>query len=186
MSSVSTVSHDLITISGALGSGKSTIMKLLAGKLGYETYSTGAAQREIARRYGVTTLELNHMADKNPAIDKEIDGVFQSLAESGKKYVVDSRLAFFFLPHSFKIKLNVAPDEAARRVFNDTNRTSEVTCANESDMKQILMQRRASEVARFKATYNVDIDQESNFDLVIDTTDKTPDEICDLIIGALK
>ena len=39
---------NIITISGALGSGKSTVMKLLAADLGYDTYSTGAAQRKIA------------------------------------------------------------------------------------------------------------------------------------------
>ncbi|MGN1063471.1 MAG: cytidylate kinase family protein [Alphaproteobacteria bacterium] len=185
MSAVLSVPYALITISGALGSGKSTIMKLLAARLGYKTYSTGAAQREIAKRHHITTLELNRLADTNPVIDREIDGVFQSLGDSGEKYVIDSRLAFFFLPHSFKIKLNVEPAEAARRVFHDTDRTGEVICADEEEMQRVLTLRRASEVARFKATYNVDIDDESQFDLVVDTTHQTPDEICRLIITAL-
>ena len=179
------VKYDIITISGALGSGKSTIMKMLADHLGYETYSTGAAQREIAKRYGVTTLELNHIADKNPNIDIEIDGVFKTLTNTGKKYVVDSRLAFFFIPTSFKIKLNVNMAEAAHRILQDKNRTSEVSCETTEQMTQILKERRASEVARFISTYNVNIDDDSQFDLVIDTTDKTPDKICDIILNAL-
>lgn len=174
----------IITISGALGSGKSTIMKMLAGRLGFETYSTGNAQREIAQRYGVSTLELNHMADTNPKIDEEIDGVFKGLVETGKNYVVDSRLAFFFIPTSFKIKLNVSIEEAARRVFNDTARTSEVQYQNQEEARAILTQRRASEVARFQKTYGVNIDDDTNFDLVIDTTNKTLDEIYALIMDA--
>lgn len=180
------IKYDIITISGALGSGKSTIMKMLANRLGYDTYSTGNAQREIAQKYGVTTLELNHIADKNPDIDKEIDGVFASLVGTGKKYVIDSRLAFFFIPSSFKIKLNIDMDEAARRVLNDAQRTSEVKCDSVEQMTDILRQRRASEVARFIATYGVNIDDESHFDLVIDTTHKTPDEICDLILTTIQ
>lgn len=179
-----TIKYDIITISGALGSGKSTIMKMLANRLGYETYSTGNAQREIAKKYGVTTLELNHIADTNPDIDKEIDGVFTSLVGTGKKYVIDSRLAFFFIPSSFKVKLNVDVTEAARRVLNDAQRTSEVKCNTPEQMADILKERRASEVARFITTYGVNIDDESHFDLVIDTTDKTPDEICDIILQA--
>ncbi|MBR4927146.1 MAG: cytidylate kinase family protein [Alphaproteobacteria bacterium] len=180
------VKYDIVTISGALGSGKSTIMKMLANRLGYETYSTGAAQREIAKQYGVTTLELNHIADKNPDIDKEIDGVFKTLVNTGKKYVVDSRLAFFFIPTSFKIKLNVDVAEAAHRILKDKNRTSEVQCDTLEQMTHILKERRASEVARFIATYKVNIDEDSHFDLIIDTTDKTPDEICDIVLTALR
>ena len=182
--SAPTIKYDIITISGALGSGKSTIMKMLATRLGYETYSTGNAQREIAKRYGVTTLELNHIADTNPDIDKEIDGVFTTLANTGKKYVIDSRLAFKFIPASFKVKLNVDVIEAAKRVLNDTGRTSEVKCDTPEQMAEILRQRRASEVARFITTYGVNIDDESHFDLVIDTTHKTPDEICNIILQA--
>ena len=44
----------IITISGMLGSGKSTVAKLLAQKLGYEYYSTGNAQREIAKKKAMT------------------------------------------------------------------------------------------------------------------------------------
>lgn len=180
------IKHNIITISGALGSGKSTIMKMLAKHLGYETYSTGNAQRQIAQKYGVTTLELNHIADKNPDIDKEIDGVFATLTQTGKKYVIDSRLAFKFIPSSFKVKLNVDVNEAAKRVLNDSSRTSEVQCETPEQMANILRERRASEVARFIATYGVNIDDESYFDLVIDTTNKTPDDICNIILTALQ
>ena len=43
----------IITITGALGSGKSTIAGILCEKLGFERYSTGQAQRKIAEKYGL-------------------------------------------------------------------------------------------------------------------------------------
>ena len=37
-----------ITITGRLGSGKSTVCRILADKYGYEIYSTGKIHRQIA------------------------------------------------------------------------------------------------------------------------------------------
>lgn len=172
----------IITLSGQLGSGKSTIGKMLAEKLGYSFYSTGNMQRQIAARYGVTTLELNEMCKTNPEIDREIDSVLIDLPLSGQNYIVDSRVAFHFIPSSFKVKLNVETVIAGERIFNDTTRSGEKKYQQLEDAVEALISRRVLEVERFKRIYNVDIDNDYNFDYVIDTTYKTPDEICDLIL----
>ena len=49
--------HFIISLSGMLGSGKSTIGKMLAQELGYTFYSTGSAQRKIAQEKGMMTPE---------------------------------------------------------------------------------------------------------------------------------
>ena len=67
----------IITLSGQLGSGKSTVGKLLAKKLGYTFYSTGNAQRKIAAERGLTTLELNKLSMTDSSIDEQIDSVFK-------------------------------------------------------------------------------------------------------------
>ncbi|MBR4932232.1 MAG: cytidylate kinase family protein [Alphaproteobacteria bacterium] len=172
----------IITLSGQLGSGKSTIGKMLAEKLGYSFYSTGNMQRQIAARYGVTTLELNEMCKTNPEIDREIDSVLIDLPLTAQNYIVDSRVAFHFIPSSFKVKLNVETAIAGERIFNDTARSGEKKYQQVKDAVEALISRRALEVERFKRIYNVDIDNDYNFDYVIDTTYKTPDEICDLIL----
>ena len=173
----------IITISGMLGSGKSTVAKLLAERLGYEYYSTGNAQREIAKKRGLTTLELNHLADTDPSIDKEIDGVFQRFnAVPNKNLVIDSRMAFFFVPSSIKIKLNVDVAVAGARIFNDEARSGEKKYASVAESIEALKARRLSEVERFKRIYHVDIDNDENFDYVLDSTNRTPEEIVDLII----
>ena len=79
----------IITISGMLGSGKSTVAKLLAECLGWDYYSTGNAQREIAAKRGMTTLELNRLADTDPSIDKEIDGVFIKIFKDAINFLID-------------------------------------------------------------------------------------------------
>lgn len=172
-----------ITISGQLGSGKSTVAKIMARKLGYDYYSTGDAQREIAKKRGITTLELNQLADRDPSIDQEIDGVFQHFnSVPNKNIIIDSRMAFFFVPASFKVKLNVDTVVAGERIFHDTLRTGEKKYASVQEAVAALGARRASEVARFKRIYHVDIDNDENFDYVLDTTACTPEEVADRII----
>jgi cytidylate kinase len=72
----------IISITGDLGSGKSTVSDLLLKSLNYEYIYTGKIQREIARRYNMTTLELNQYSETHPEIDEEIDSTFKSLNES--------------------------------------------------------------------------------------------------------
>lgn len=176
----------IITLSGMLGSGKSTLAKMLARALGYDYYSTGSAQREIARKRGLTTLELNELAETDPSIDQQIDGVFKTLTARGENLVVDSRLAFFFIPDSFKVKLNVRPETAGQRVFNDARRTNERKYASAAEATEALLSRRALERRRWQKIYGVDIDDDARFDCVIDTTDRTPEQVCAAIVDKFK
>ena len=177
----------IITISGMLGSGKSTVAKLLAERLGWDYYSTGNAQREIAAKRGMTTLELNRLADTDPTIDQEIDGVFKNFNEDIRQnLVIDSRMAFFFVPNSMKVKLNVDTEVAGERVFYDKERTGEKKYESVAEAVAYLKARRASEVERFKRVYHVDIDNDENFDYVINSTYHTPAEVVDLIIQKFK
>lgn len=172
----------IITLSGMLGSGKSTVGKMIAEKLGYTFYSTGSVQRQIAQERGITTLELNRLALTDKSIDDQIDGVFKTLPLQPNNFVVDSRMAFFFIPVSFKVKLNIDTTCAGERIFNDTTRTGEKKYKDVAEAIDSLIQRRKLEVERFKKLYQVDIDNEDNFDFVIDTTDKTPQEVVDKIL----
>lgn len=172
----------IITLSGMLGSGKSTVGRMLASRLGYQFYSTGNAQRKIAQERGITTLELNRLSMTDTSIDEQIDTVFKTLVMEDENFVVDSRLGFFFIPSSFKVKLNIDTKVAAERIFNDKTRTQERSYQNLLQAEDDLKSRRALEVERFKKLYRVDIDNEANFDLIIDTTAKTPEEICEKIL----
>ena len=171
----------IITITGDLGSGKSTVSRILIERLNYEYVYTGKIQREIANRYQMTTLELNQYAETHPEIDEEIDATFKSLNDS-TDLIVDSRLAWFFIPKSFKVYLTCEITVAADRISNDRQRKNEKYVSKEEAIRDI-MARKESENKRYMELYGADCSDLSNFDLVIDTSFITPEKVADTIIA---
>ena len=175
----------LISITGKLGSGKSTICNLLKDRYGFEIYSTGAFQREVAREMGITTLELNKRLREDPSLDYVIDDAVKKLSieRAQDKLIFDSRMAWHFAEKSFKIFLTIDPREAARRVMLN-QRGSEEFYTSEDEACEKLIERSQVEQARFMQIYGVDYYDFNNFDLIVDTTARTPDEIFDIIVAA--
>ena len=174
-----------ITITGDLGSGKSVTSRLLQRETGLEIYSTGKIQRQIAAERGMSTLELNRYAETHPEIDDEIDGFSKKLSLSGKPFILDSRVAWFFVPESFKIFLRVDPEVAAARIMGDKTRQSE-SYVDLDSAKKLIMARKRSESERFKTMYGADVGDMTNFDLVVDTSNRTPEEVLGVIMEAYR
>jgi len=170
----------IITITGDLGSGKSTVSNLLRENLNYEYVYTGKIQREIANRYQMNTLELNQYAETHPEIDEEIDATFKALNDS-TDLIVDSRLAWFFIPKSFKVYLTCDIIVSADRISNDQQRKNEQYVSRKEAVRDI-MARKTSENKRYMELYGADCSDLSNFDLVIDTSFITPEKVADTII----
>ncbi len=173
-----------ITITGDLGSGKSAVSKILCEKTGFEYVSTGRIQRQLAQELGLDTLEMNRRADADPTIDQRIDGIFVELGKDAKGYIVDSRMAWFFLPDSFKVYLQTDVTVAADRILNDPTRKSEEYETKEEAVQKILA-RKQSENARFLVKYGADCGNLHNFDLVLDTTRRSPEQVAGLILKSV-
>jgi len=178
-------SQQKITLTGDLGSGKSTVSRLLCDHTGFEYISTGKVQRQLAQALGLDTLEMNRRADTDPSIDEQIDGIFVALGHDPKGYVIDSRMAWFFLPDSFKVFLKTDVHVAVQRIVNDPDRNSEQYETIEEAVQKILA-RKASENARFLAKYGADCSDLNNFDLVIDTAERSQAVVADLIFEGWK
>ena len=172
----------IITITGDLGSGKSTVSHLLKEYLQYDYIYTGSIQRQIANKHNMTTLELNKYAETHPEIDEEIDATFRTLNES-ENLIVDSRLAWFFIPHSFKVCLQTELAVSIRRITDDAQRVNESYTSIDDAANQI-MARKKSENKRYMELYGANCDDLTHFDLIIDTTLLTPDQVATQIITA--
>jgi cytidylate kinase len=174
-----------ITITGKLGSGKSTVAKKLVEQYGFEIFSTGAILRAAAAERGMDVLELNKelsaKLDSDRSMDDLIDNTTIRVAAERKddKLIFDSRMAWHFVPDSFKVFVTVAPCVAAERVMKDPRPGEPAEDVDELCAE--LVERSKVEQARFQALYGVDYYDYNNYNLVVDSSNRTPDEIVSII-----
>ncbi len=166
-------------MSGDIGSGKSSVATALKQLTGYDIIGTGTIQRAIATRRGLTTLELNKISQTDRSIDDEIDSYVIETGKTQDHLILDSRLAWHFIPSAFKVFLSVDPVVGAERVFNasrndENNPSLEVTLENN-------LKRQSIEDQRFNQLYNVHFRKYGNYDLIIDTSYTSPEAIAQKI-----
>ncbi|MBU0540313.1 AAA family ATPase, partial [Patescibacteria group bacterium] len=63
----------IITISGVPGSGKTTVAKILAERLGMKFYSMGDLRGKMATERGLTIDELNKLGETEAFTDNDVD-----------------------------------------------------------------------------------------------------------------
>jgi len=164
----------IITICGKPGSGKSTLARYLAEKFHYRFVSIGDEARKLAKKMKISVLEMSKLAEKDEKIDKKIDSIHLKFKHN-KNVVMDSRVAFYFFPKSLKIFLNVSPEIAAQRILG-AKRATEHTKNYRETLKEV-GERLLSEQRRYKKYYNVDIYSVKNYDIIIDTSNISIDEM---------
>lgn len=170
----------IIAISGKAGSGKSTVAKLLASKLRLRHYSIGDLMREMAKEKGLSLVELNKKAETDSSIDDELDSRLKKLA-SKDNFVIDGRLTAFFIPNAnAKIFLDAEDEIRAKRIMQDKR-----LIERGEDLKETLVNielRETSEKRRYKQYYGVNYHDKKLYDKVIDTTNKSAEEVVKEII----
>lgn len=171
----------IITISGKPGAGKTTIGKLLAQKLGYKFYSMGDLRGEMAAKMGLTIDQLNEIGKKEDWTDKKADDYQKELGEKSNNLVFDGWISFHFIPHSFKVFLEVDSQIAAERVFKDQRPDEEHQNSPEA-VKELLAKRMENSRQRYIKYYSIDFLDKSHYDFIIDTTNLTPNEVINKIL----
>jgi cytidylate kinase len=174
----------IITISGKPGSGKSTVAKLVAKKLGMKHHSIGDLWRGMAAERKMTILDFNKLVEKDKDIDIETDKKQEELGRKEDNFVIDGRMSFHFIPKSTKVFLDVNAEEGAKRIFN-ANRGGVEQYASFDDAVEGIQRREMSEIKRYKKLYMVDYTDPSNFDIVIDTTKIPPDKVAERIVKTI-
>ena len=175
---------DKISLAGDLGSGKSTVSKILIDRMGAEYYSTGRIVRSIADRMGMDVNAFNTYMETHPETDKEIDDGLRALSADDRFLIIDSRMAWHFTLGTFRVYMSTDSEVSALRIMN-AHRDGESFSSSEEAVSSVRA-RRASERKRYSDMYGVDIKDLTNYDFVIDTTYLTPDEVAGMIEKAFR
>lgn len=173
----------IIAISGKAGSGKSTIARELAKRLGLAHYSIGDLMRQIAKEKNLSLVELNKIAEKDKSIDRKLD---KKQIELRKKdnFVIDGRLTAFFIPNAgLKVFLDCDDKVRAERILKDRREGEKSSDINELIGK--IRQREESERKRYNELYNVDYNSKKLYNLIIDTTNLSIEETKEKIMEAV-
>ena len=170
-----------ITISGTPGSGKSTVGKLLEKKLRTRYVYSGKIFRETARKYDMSLEEFGKYCENNKEIDQELDRRQLEILQEGD-VILEGRLAGWIAHRNkisaTKIMLDADLEARAKRIVK---REEGETKKREKE----ILNREKSEANRYQNYYHINLKDTSIYDLIIDSTDKTPEEIVEIILGKI-
>jgi len=169
-----------ITISGLPGSGTSTIAGKLADRLGLTLVSAGETFRRLAAEYNMSLEELGVLAEKDPEIDKKLDLEQKRMAREHDDIILEGRLAGHFTEDSdLRIWLDAPLHIRAARISKREGKTI-------AHVLDETITREECESDRYKQYYQIDLNDHTIYDLIIDTSKQTPGNITDRISLEIK
>ncbi len=169
--------HVRIAISGKSGCGNSTVSQMVAEKLGVRLINY--TFRTVAEEKGIAFEELRHLAEKDPSWDRYVDTRQVELAREGD-CVLGSRLAVWLLDDAdLKVYLTASERVRAERIVRREG-------GNLDDVIAETRERDKRDRERYMRLYGIDNDAFAFVDIVIDTEDRGPEAIADLIVDAIE
>ncbi|MCL2800609.1 MAG: AAA family ATPase [Treponema sp.] len=168
-----------IAISGRSGCGNTTVSKMIADLLGLRFINF--TFRSLAEERGLDLKDILELAAKDDSIDKEVDirQVQIALEENTEEKtgcVLGSRLAIWMLKEAdLKIYLDAKPQTRAERIVNREG-------GNLEEVAAFTAERDRQDHGRYLRIYNIDTDDYSFADLIIDTDNINPQQITDIIV----
>lgn len=175
----------IITIAGRPGSGKSTAGKALAEQLGYEHFSSGDLFRAIGRERGIDVTQTNRAAEDDKEIDRLVDERLVEIGKTQDQVAIDSRLAWHWIPQSFKVYLDLDLEVAARRILaniDPVRKEHEHIPDSPHEYAEALKHRLELEANRYEAKYNVNPYDTANYDLVVNTEVNNSEQVVRYIL----
>jgi CMP/dCMP kinase len=170
-----------ITISGLPGTGKTTVARLLEKRLGLRYVYSGEIFRDMAKKQKMSLEEFGDYCETHRQIDEELDRYQLDILRKGN-VIVEGRISGWlaYQNHIPALKVLLEADIAVR-----SGRIVKREQGDVEKRKKEILKREKSEATRYKKYYDIDISDTSIYDVVIDVSMKTPEEIMEIIVEHL-
>lgn len=168
-----------LLLSGLSGTGSTTAAKRIAADFNLRYVYGGQIFRDLAVEKGISLEELAESLERNPETEREID---QRLIEAGKgeNVLIESRTIGWLFPKEIRacrIWLTCDLEERLRRVQSREHNPRSA---------ENLLRRESSDNRRYRALYGIEPTDFSPFDLVLNTTTMSVDEVVERIEDFLR
>jgi cytidylate kinase len=153
-----------VTVSGLPGSGTTSLARHIAKTYHYNLTSAGEVFRQMAEEHGMDLAEFGKLAEKDPRFDRMIDERQKEISCAYEDIVIEGRLSAWFVPNAdLRIWLFAPLETRILRIqirddFGDIGTATRLT-----------EEREASEAARYRTYYNIDIHDLSPYHLVLNS-----------------
>ena len=167
-----------IAISGKSGCGNTTISRLVSEKLGLAFINF--TFRSLAAEKGLNLKEVMAKAAEDDSWDREVDSRQVAMAQNSEGCVLGSRLAVWILPEAdLKVYLRATPETRAERIVRREGGVLEEIAA-------FTRERDKQDRDRYLHIYQIDNDDYSFVDLIVETDNLGIEEIANTIINAVR
>jgi cytidylate kinase len=161
-----------VTVSGDIGSGKSTFATHLAEDLDVPRVYAGQIMREEAAKRGITLQDFQELLEVDDKVDREVDALQLQKSEEIKKGIFEGRVAWHFnVAPDVRLFFSVRPEVGADRVYGDKDNSLRDKYISVEEVIALNKKRKSSEETRYNSYYGISAYNLDNFDLVIDTSD---------------
>lgn len=171
-------------MSGKPGSGTSTLVDLLAKEMGWDSVNGGDIFRQEAKRMNLTVEEFSRLCKENFEVDRSLDDMLKNLISSQNgPSIVESRLSGWWANSAgidcLRVWVEVSDIERAKRILSREGGDFET-------VHSASLQRNSDDMARYKVLYDIDLDDMSPYNLIIEADDLSPPEVLAIVKGKLR
>jgi predicted cytidylate kinase len=160
-----------ILLSGLSGTGSTTAARRIAADLGLDYIYGGQIFRNMAVERGISLEDLAELLEYDPATESEIDQRLIAAGIANDNILIEGRTIGWIFPRdipAIRIWLTCNLQERLRRVQGREHHPRSA---------ENLLRREASDNRRYRALYGIEPEDYSPFDLVLDTTNLSVDEV---------
>ena len=173
-----------ITISGAPGSGTSTLVGKIQESTGWTSLNGGEVFRAEASRRGLSVGEFSELCKQDLDVDRSLDSLLkEAMNNIDGPEIIESRLAGWWANElgidCLRVWIDTSDEERARRVQNREGGSFEDRLAKSSA-------RQSADKERYRVLYDIDLDEMTPYNLVVNADSLIADEVFAIVDSAIK